>query len=397
MQGIRAGVAAGAVLLAVAWLVTFLVPPWDNQSDMDVGHFPPRAQEWVDGKLPYRDVNFEYPPLAVPLIGLPQLVKVGSYKVGFGLIELAFGLALVWLCAEVAQRTGGNPRWAALGVGVTPLLVGALTRGYFDLAPIALLMAAVAAMLASRTTLGFGLIGAAAMTKGFPLLAAPVAIAWLLGRGERRRALVGVATMAAVVLALAGTVVALSPKGAWYALHYQTARPLEVESTPATLLDAWDWIGGRHGQVVASFGSINIEHPASTALTIVCGLLLLAALVLLSLRAARDPSPRALVVGSLGAVAAFAAFGKVFSPQYVVWLTPLLALGLAWRHWWLAALSAGAMVLTRIEFPSNFDDLANRNSKIVLLILERNLFVVGLVGICVWWLWRERVAGSKGR
>src|SRR5712691_2528622 len=119
MRGLRGWICAAAALLALAWLTTFLVHPWSNDTNMDVTHFPPRAQQWVDGKLPYRDVDFEYPPLAVPLIGLPQLVKVGSYKLGFGLIELCFGLALVALCAEAASRTGGDPRRAALGVAVT--------------------------------------------------------------------------------------------------------------------------------------------------------------------------------------------------------------------------------------------------------------------------------------
>ena len=55
---------AAATLLVLAWLITFLVHPWSDDSNMDVTHFPPRAQEWIDGKLPYRDVKFEYPPLA---------------------------------------------------------------------------------------------------------------------------------------------------------------------------------------------------------------------------------------------------------------------------------------------------------------------------------------------
>jgi uncharacterized membrane protein len=387
MRGIRGWLWAAVALLVVAWLVTFFVPPWSDQHNMDVTHFPPRAQQWIDGKLPYRDVDFEYPPLAVPLIGLPQLVKLGSYKLGFGLIELAFGLALVALCAEAAQRTGGDPRRAALGVAVTPLLVGALARGYFDLAPIALTMAAVVAILSSRTKLGFGLLGAAVMTKGFPLVVAPVAIAWLMGQGERRRALEGTAVLAAVVGVLGATVLALSPHGAWHAIHYQTARPLEIESTPASFLYVWDWITGHHGSTLGSYGSINIAHRGSGAVTLIFGLALLGVLALLTYRAGRDRGPRTLVVASLAAVAAFAAFGKVFSPQYVVWLAPLLGLGLAWGEWWVAGLSAAAMIMTRIEFPSHFDDLVHRQTWVVLVIVERNLFVVVIVGICMWWLW----------
>ena len=204
---------------------------------------------------------------------------------------------------------------AAFAVALTPLLAGTLMRGYFDVTPIALTVAALVAIILARTKLGFALLGLAVMTEGFPLVVAPVAIAWLLGRGERRRALEGAATMAAVILVLAAVVVALSPKGAWYAIHYQTARPLEIESSPATLLYVWDWIAGQSGHTLGSDGSINLAHRGSGFVTVLFGLLFLGTLALLTYRAARVRAPRALLLGGLAAVAAFAAFGKVFSTR----------------------------------------------------------------------------------
>ena len=378
---------AAVALLVAAWLVTFLVHPWSDDSNMDVTHFPPRAQEWIDGKLPYRDVKFEYPPLAIPLIGLPQLVKVGSYKLGFGLIQLAFALLLMAMCVLAARRTGGDERRAAFGLAIAPLLAGSLMRGYFDVAPIALTMAALVAILYGRVKLGFALLGLAVMTKGFPLVVAPIALAWLLGRGQRRQALEGLATLALVAGVLGLAVLAFSPGGAWYAIHYQTARPLEIESTPATMLYVWDWLFGRRGRMFGSFGSINLGHAGSGFVTVLCGLLLIASIAALTYRAARENQPRALVLASVAAVAAFAAFGKVFSPQYVVWLFPLIALGAAWGEWWIAGAAALATLLTKIEFPGLFSDLVARRSGTVLVVTERNLAVVLIVGIAIWTLW----------
>jgi uncharacterized membrane protein len=378
-------------LLVAAWLVTFLVHPWSDDSNMDVTHFPPRAQEWIDGKLPYRDVKFEYPPLAVPLIGLPQLAKVGSYKLGFGLIQLAFALLLMAMCVLAARHTGGDERRAAFGLAIAPLLAGSLMRGYFDVAPIALTMAALVAILYGRVKLGFALLGLAVMTKGFPLVVAPIALAWLLGRGQRRQALEGLATLAWVAGVLGLAVLAFSPGGAWYAIHYQTARPLEVESTPATMLYVWDWLFGQRGGTFGSFGSINLGHAGSGLVTVLCGLLLIASIAALTYRAARENQPRALVLASVAAVAAFAAFGKVFSPQYVIWLFPLIALGAAWGEWWIAGAAAVATLLTKIEFPGLFSDLVARKSATVLVVTERNFAVVLIVGIAIWTLWvRER-------
>src|SRR5690242_19733176 len=339
---------AAAALLVLAWLVTFFVHPWSDDSNMDVTHFPPRAQEWIDGHLPYRDVKFEYPPLAVLLIGLPKLVTIGSYKLGFGLIQLAFALLLMAMCVRAARLTGGDERRAAFG---------------------------------------FALLGLAVMTKGFPLVVAPIALAWLLGRGQKRQALEGLAALAVVVGVLGLAVLAFSPGGAWYAIHYQTARPLEVESTPATVLYVWDWLFGQRGRTFGSFGSINLGHAGSGLVTVLCGLLLVTSIALLTYRAARESQPRALVLASLAAVAAFAAFGKVFSPQYVVWLFPLIAMGAAWGEWWIAGAAAVATLLTKIEFPGLFNDLVARSNGTVLVIVERNLAVVLIVGIAIWRLW----------
>jgi hypothetical protein len=382
---------AAAALLVLAWLITFLVHPWSDDSNMDVTHFPPRAQEWIDGQLPYRDVKFEYPPLAVPLIGLPKLVTIGSYKLGFGLIQLGFALALMALCVLAARLTGGNERRAAFGIAIAPFLAGSLMRGYFDVAPITLTVAALVAILYDRVKLGFALLALAVMTKGFPLVVAPIALAWLLGRGQKRQALEGLATLVAVAGVLGLAVLAFSPGGAWYAIHYQTARPLEIESTPATMLYIWDWLFGQRGRTFGSFGSINLGHAGSGFVTVLCGLLLVSSIALLTYRAARENQPRALMLAGLASVAAFAAFGKVFSPQYVVWLFPLIAMGAAWGEWWIAGAAAVATLLTKIEFPGLFNDLVARRNATVLVIVERNLAVVLIVAIAIWALWaRER-------
>jgi hypothetical protein len=184
-------------------------------------------------------------------------------------------------------------------------------------------------------------------------------------------------------------VLAFSPGGAWYAIHYQTARPLEIESTPATLLYLVDYLFGRRGRTFGSFGSINLGHAGSGAVTVLCGLLLVGSIALLTWRAARRDEPRALMLAGLAAVAAFAAFGKVFSPQYVVWLFPLIAMGAAWGEWWIAGTAALAAVLTKIEFPGLFSDLAGRRDATVVVVTERNLAVVLLVCVSIWMLWAE--------
>ena len=73
------------------------------------------------------------------------------------------------------------------------------------------------------------------MTKLYPALLVPIAVVWLLGRGERRAAVRGVAAFAAVVLA-----VSLPFVGDGYVeqVRFHLERPVQIESSPASVLFA---------------------------------------------------------------------------------------------------------------------------------------------------------------
>ena len=110
----------------------------------------------------------------------------------------------------------------------------------------------------------------------------------------------------------------------------------------------------------------------------------MAAVALLTLGAARRPrDPRALVLASLGAVAAFATFGKVLSPQYLVWMLPLGALALAWRRWALAGVVGAATLLTFVEFPSRYFELVADRPLPLAIVAVRDCLLVGVVALAM--------------
>ena len=109
----------------------------------------------------------------------------------------------------------------------------------------------------------------------------------------------------------------------------------------------------------------------------------------LAVRAGRllgsDPpgSRAALVLAALGSVVAFAALGRVISPQYLIWTIPLLALAVAWREWWLAAAVALANVLTLIEFPALYGGVVEGEAVPVILTAWRNVALIAAVGFAL--------------
>ena len=374
-------------LLAAGWAVIFLVGPFRDESVTDLPLYSAYAELFLHGALPYRDVAFEYPPLAAPLIAVCGLAgDAAAYRVAFAVLAFVVAAALVVLCGVVADRTGGDGRRAMWAAGAAPLLCGAMIRTHFDLVPVVLTVAALALIVARRPRAGLAVLGVGVAVKLYPLVVLPVAVAWLVARGERRAALEGTVALVLVVAVAYGTALALSPGGTADSITYHLDRPVQVESSPAVVLRALDSAGAGTARHDGSHRSDGLDHPAAGVVTAGFLALMAAAVALLALGAAerRDgapPGPRALVLAGLGATVAFAVFGKVLSPQFLVWVVPLFALGVAWRMPGLALLSAAAIVLTLVEFPAHYHAVVDREPWAVALVTVRDLTLVALLGL----------------
>jgi uncharacterized membrane protein len=374
------------VLLVAGWALTLWVAPWSDERVNDLFVYRAFAAPVLDGGLPYRDVAFEYPPLAAPAIALPGLVSTAAegFRWAFAVWTLLGAAAVVLLCGALARHTGGDARRAMLAAATMPLLCGAVLRTHFDLFPVALVLAALLLLVRNRPRAAFAVLGVAVMTKAFPIVIAPIAIAWLLARGRRRDAWQGALVCAAVMAAIAGAAVAVSPDGALDAVRFQLDRPVQVESSPALVVLGLDAVGAAHAESVKSFRSDGLLHPASDAVTSLFLTVLVALVTLLCVRVAsggRDAGARELVLASLAACAGFALFGKVFSPQFVTWVLPLGALAFAWRMHALALAVALVAVLTQIEFPAHYFDVVAREPLAVGVVALRNIALAAVIAL----------------
>ena len=85
------------------------------------------------------------------------------------------------------------------------------------------------------------------------------------------------------------------------------------------------------------------------------------------------------MLASLAATVAFALFGKVLSPQFVIWALPLGALAFAWRLYALAAAVALAAILTQVEFPAHYFDVVAREPLALVLVAVRNAALLAVL------------------
>jgi uncharacterized membrane protein len=316
------------------------------------------------GLIPYRDFVVEYPPGALAVFILPAVFH--NYAVAFAWEMAVLGLVLVAVVAAIRRE-------AAFYVALAPVLAGSLILSRFDLWPALLTVAALAALLREHHRLGWGLLGAAVAAKLWPLVLVPLVLAWSYRAGRIRAALVGLAVAAAAFVPFA----IVAPHGLWDSLRGQASRPLQIESLGASFFTAFG-----HPNVISSHGSQNVAgHGGIAALF---ALLQIAALVALWIAFARGPATgERLLRYSAAAVCAFIAFGKVLSPQFLLWLIPLVPLVRGRRGLAATGLLTVALVLTQVWFPRRYWDYvyAFRGADAVL---ARNLALVALLAVLVW-------------
>ena len=338
----------------------------------------------IRGEVPYRDFAVEYPPGALPVFVQPARGNEGDFE-GFthafeilmaacgGAIVIALAVALASLAASPA-RMG-----AALALGaVAPLLLGSVVLSRFDLWPAALTGAALASLVSGRLRLGHGLLGAGVLAKIWPGVLIPLTVAHAWRTRGRREALVCLGVAVAVVAVVMLPFVVLSPDGVGRSFERQASRPLQIESLGAALIVTSHHVFGTGVTMASSHGSQNIGGTAANVIGGVQSAVQIAALVAIWIVFARKRrSTEELIRFSAAAVVAFIALGKVVSPQFLVWLFPLVPLV---RRWSVAALFVAGLVLTQAWFPQHYWDYALRFDETrSWLVLARDLVLVALL------------------
>jgi hypothetical protein len=168
-----------------------------------------------------------------------------------------------------------------------------------------------------------------------PILVAPVFIIASVPpdvRPDLKRFLAAVAIRAAVLAAMCLGIFApflwIGGRGTLEFLHYHAGRGVHVESIPGNLL----LLVTRVKELTYTHGAIDIVSPAAVMVgTIATGLtaiivLAIAAVMLMRSRRRREDASVELAAFTLLTLTAAMSTSKVFSPQYLLWLAPLMPL-----------------------------------------------------------------------
>ena len=329
----------------------------------------------------------EYPPLAILIFSLILLPPLANFQAVF--MFWMGVLALVGYAAIV--RFAGRRRALAYAVYLALGTAGVLLT-HFDLVPALVTLAALWAAARGRFSLAYVLLAAGILLKLYPLFLVPVVAlehwratsakgAYPTGTGRPRASLAspglwaalrGMALCGALTAAGFAIAFALAGAGVFSPLLYQMSRPLQLESLPATLL----WLGtflGFPAHADYIFASYNYVGPLDGGLKLLSSLALVVGCCWIYWRQAS---------GRLGLGRAWLAClcvvvltNKIFSPQYLIWVLPVVAVVEGLDLLWIAV-----CLLTALDFPVLYRlhpfGIAPYGWPFMLVVAVRNLLLL---------------------
>ena len=268
------------------------------------------------GKVPYVGHPVEYPVLiggamqAVAWLVRPISDLYVRGREFFDVTVLLLALFAVAGTLATAYLAGRSRRWTALGVALAPGLILASFINW-DLIAMGLVALGMAAWAARRHVLAGVLLGLAVATKFYPLVFFGPLLLLCLRAGRLRAFAVTTASAAAAWLAVNLPVALAAPAG-WERFYTLNA------TRTADWGSIWYYFETERWPFL---GTLRIDTLNVLALAVfVAACLLIALLILAAPRRPRLPQVFFLTL------AAFLLTNKVWSPQYVIWLVPLVVL-----------------------------------------------------------------------
>lgn len=317
---------------------------------------------------PFHVLPLEYPPLTLVLFSVALLAPLFYYQIVFAILMVLTCVLIYWLLLRY------GPRGAAL-VFALYMLIGAYSTatGRFDPVPAALTLLCLIAAERKRWTYAYVALAFGFLLKIYPILLLPALFIaeqrdaqrmymlpkslalkslpgelWHTLRGIGRWRWKNAFIFFGILLGVTGFFALFDFKGAVLSqLSYFANRPVQVESTISTLL----WLGTRFGfpvRTVYTYGSINMISMLGGPIAALFDLLFALGyiyVIFLQWRGKLD-----IVQSCIALLLVFIVTGKVFSPQYLIWMVPLLAYSGAFDSLWLV-IWGSISILTTIVYP----------------------------------------------
>jgi hypothetical protein len=317
---------------------------------------------------PFHLLPIEYPPLTLVLFSLALLAPIPYYQLVFALLMALTSVLIYWLLLRYGPR-GGALTFAFYA------LVGAwaTAEGRFDMVPAALTLLCIIAAERKHWTSAYIALAFGTLLKIYPLMLLPAlfiaeqrdirrmylppeimtlktvpAELWRTLRGIGQWRWRNTLIFGVILLGITGLFALLDFQNAVLSqISYFTRRPVQIESSGSPIL----WLAANFGlpaHVEFTYGSLNVVSALGGAVSILFEVAFILGYTFTIWQQWRGKLD--LVQTFIALHLVFIAAGKVFSPQYLIWLMPLLAYTSAIDAFWLVCWGSISL-LTTIIYP----------------------------------------------
>jgi len=359
-----------------------------------VGLFFDYSSHLFSGEIPYKDFLLEYPPVGLVFFSLPYLFasNFDTYTIAFVIQIAIFNLLGLVIISSISQHLG-VALWKTLTVFTLALLaIGPIIIHSYDLIPSMLVLSALYVFCQGKRKTAWAILAVATMTKFYPVIIAPIFLLCHLYGRQYRQIGTGVVTFFITIVAIGVPFVILSPDGVCDLFGYHIQRGLQVETIYSSFLLMGHILGLESVQLDFNFGSWQVVSPQAGILaktSVVPMFLCLTVIYWFFYRGLvkKGPSQSKLfpinphdtwliIHYSLLAILIVIITGKVLSPQYIIWLYPLVPLIRGrWGYGsWAIFILLGAM--TYYVFPEHYLGLLELSQPVVAVLFCRNVLLM---------------------
>lgn len=349
----------------------------------DLSLYQSIASKMMAGQVPFRDFRIEYPVFALIPVLIPGLLSqlaggsFESYVCWFVLQNLGLGLAMARIISRSDASGKALPRFLIATLFAFPIF---LFR--FDPFPALLTMTAIANVSRKPFVTGFALMASVA-AKLYSIVLVPVLGLYYLFNGGVRKILWLIAGAGCICAIVLGCIAWFRMDAATDFMHYHLLRGIQIESLAGGILLLLEQAGLAELDVVHSFGAMHLVTTLSGPVLQCINIIMPVCFMTMVFFFGWSFYKAATMSGTIpfhqlnAAVAAqillFILLNKVLSPQYLVWLLPLIP----FCRFRATLIFTVAIMLTVLIFPGHYYHLISKQLLMVVILNIRN-------GLLIW-------------
>lgn len=348
-----------------------------NLPAYDVFQYFTKVQAVFHGTIPFHLLPLEYPVAAFPLMALPGFLTTNFFAyLAFFVLEMmiwnvaCFFLVIKWVRREHGERSAPP---AALWYMLWMVILTPLWGLRIDVPTATIIFAGFTLMTSRPGWAAFlGVLGG--YIKLVPLV---VTLAAIRQRRDKKTLLIAVGSL--VGIAVLWWLIAETSM--MYAIRYHLQRGIEIGSLYSGVLYGVGKIFHWQMSLDYRFSSVELTTPIPPYVFKLIPIIQSAAILYPLWRLRIGTSQRNLRL-VMAMVLGYIVFGKVLSPQYVLWLVPLYAVLYGYHAKQQQLVFTAVCVVTTIIFPYLFSRLDTYASSVMFLDNIRN-------GLLVWLYWQS--------